>query len=305
MAKRHIPSAKVPLMLMVNAFGLGKGDSEIETNKEHSGSWMHAFLSMLTGFVCAMLGLLFLMQTMQRRRVNQHIAAEERQADLDPAVKQEDEPEPEGHRLRRLRHLDTDEMDEPAEPAGNLSLSGDLARLLRQYGVPEPYERLSPEHMLLWLIIRGQGRMARSEGDRFNLWRLKVNSLIQLLQRVRTCTDPTVRQQTMTALLDAGDFSSDDDSPFHRQNPDHRQAYINEVHYARDFADHVINSFQSAGPVDAVMEAEDYEAMEEESPTSDVSMEDNMQTYRLNRQAAIEMGNMEEAAYWESMESHE
>ena len=92
MAKRHIPSAKVPLILMVNAFGLGKGDSEIETNKEHSGSWMHAFLSMLTGFVCAMLGLLFLMQTMQRRRVNQHFSAE-RQADLDPAVKQEDEPE--------------------------------------------------------------------------------------------------------------------------------------------------------------------------------------------------------------------
>ena len=76
-----------------------------------------------------------------------------------------------------------------------------------------------------------------------------------------------------------------------------------------------------AGPVDDVMEAQDLmENVEEESPTPDVEMDESethyaeliemhsqrrrtMRTYRLNREAALSMGNTEEAAYWEHMEN--
>ena len=196
--------------------------------------------------------------------------------------------------------------------------------MIRLHGVPEPFERYSPEHMLLWLIIRGQGRIARSETpNRRRLWQLRVNSLIELLQHVRTCVDPNVRGQAMTTLLDAGDFSDDDDSPFNGETPDLRHNYIEEVHYAREFADHVIGSLQATGDgaVADVMEAQDLmENAEEESPTSDVDMDENethyaelvdmhrvrrrtMRTYRLNREAALSMGNTEEAAHWEQMEN--
>ena len=128
-------------------------------------------------------------------------------------------------------------------------------------------------------------------------------------------------------MLDAGDFSSDDDSPSCGDVPDHRHQYIEDVQQARDFADHVISTMgpPDAGPIDDVIEAQRLmnntgeENMEEETPTSDVLMDGDennytemiamhrerrraMQVFRANRDAALELGNREEAAYWESQE---
>jgi len=244
---------------------------------------MYGFLSLLTGFLCAMVGLFFFVRVMQRRQLHgnvyQQVAAEQEQQH-DPAVANE-------------MDMQSDELDESAEPilnteraTGNAPSSsdhaGDLARMLRLHGYPPAYERYSPEHMILWLIIRGQGRIARYAGtNRGRLWTLRVRTLIELLQHVRTCTEPTVRQRAMTTMLDAGDFSSDDDSPSRGETPDHRHQYIDDVQQARDFADHVISNMEpsNAGPIDDVIEAEDLmnnaaeENMEEETPTSDVPMD--------------------------------
>ena len=80
-----------------------------------------------------------------------------------------------------------------------------------------------------------------------------------------------------------------------------------------------------AGPIDDVIEAQRLmnnaaeENMEEETPTSDVPMDGDennytemiamhrqrrraMQTFIANRDAALELCNTEEAAYWESQE---
>ena len=124
-----------------------------------------------------------------------------------------------------MNEMDTesDELDESAEPILNAERgtenapastdhAGDLARMLRHHGLPPAYARYSPEHMILWMIIRGQGRIARHAGtNRGRLWTLRVRALTELLQHVRTCTEATVRQRAMTTMLDAGDFSSDDD----------------------------------------------------------------------------------------------
>ena len=82
---------------------------------------------------------------------------------------------------------------------------------------------------------------------------------------------------------------------------------------------------RGTGPIDDVIEAKDLmyntagENMEEESPTSDVPMEDSnynyakmmalhgqrrrtMLTFRLNREAGVAMCNMEETAHWEGQE---
>jgi hypothetical protein len=205
-----VPHQALQLMLLVNALGLGKGDDDFEATEEFS--WMYGFLSLLTGFLCAMVGLFFFVRVMQRRQLHgnvyQQVAAEQEQQH-DPAVANE-------------MDMQSDELDESAEPilnteraTGNAPSSsdhaGDLARMLRLHGFPPAYERYSPEHMILWLIIRGQGRIARYAGtNRGRLWTLRVRTLIELLQHVRTCTEPTVRQRAMTTMLDAGDFSSDD-----------------------------------------------------------------------------------------------
>ena len=142
-----------------------------------------------------------------------------------------------------VNEMDTEseERDESAEPILNTERgtenapastdhAGDLARMLRHHGLPPAYARYSPEHMILWMIIRGQGRIARHAGtNRGRLWTLRVRALTELLQHVRTCTEPTVRQRAMTTLLDAGDFSSDDDSPFRSETADHRHQYIEDA----------------------------------------------------------------------------
>ena len=322
-----VPHQALQLMLLVNALGLGKGNEEFETTAEPS--WTHGFLSMLTGLLCAIGGLIFLARVAQRRQPHDAVpqqVAEAPNQQRDPAVMNEMDTE-------------SDELDESAEPILNAERgtenapastdhAEDLARMLRHHGLPPAYARYSPEHMILWMIIRGQGRIARHAGtNRGRLWTLRVRALTELLQHVRTCTEATVRQRAMTTMLDAGDFSSDDDSPSCGDVPDHRHQYIEDVQQARDFADHVISTMgpSDAGPIDDVIEAQRLmnntgeENMEEETPTSDVLMDGDennytemiamhrerrraMQVFRANRDAALELGNREEAAYWESQE---
>jgi len=322
-----VPHQALQLMLLVNALGLGKGNEEFETTAEPS--WTHGFLSMLTGLLCAIGGLIFLVRVAQRRQPHDAVlqqVAEAPNQQRDPAVMNEMDTE-------------SDELDESAEPILNAERgtenapastdhAEDLARMLRHHGLPPAYARYSPEHMILWMIIRGQGRIARHAGtNRGRLWTLRVRALTELLQHVRTCTEATVRQRAMTTMLDAGDFSSDDDSPSCGDVPDHRHQYIEDVQQARDFADHVISTMgpPDAGPIDDVIEAQRLmnntgeENMEEETPTSDVLMDGDennytemiamhrerrraMQVFRANRDAALELGNREEAAYWESQE---
>ena len=142
-------------MLLVNALGLGKGDEESETTAEPS--WMHGFLSMLTGLLCAIGGLIFLVRVAQRRQPHDAVlqqVAEAPNQQRDPAVMNEMDTE-------------SDELDESAEPILNAERgtenapastdhAGDLARLLRHHGIPPAYARYSPEHMILWMIIRGR-----------------------------------------------------------------------------------------------------------------------------------------------------
>ena len=118
---------------------------------------MYGFLSLLTGFLCAMVGLFFFVRVMQRRQLHgnvyQQVAAEQEQQH-DPAVANE-------------MDMQSDELDESAEPLLNTERgtenapastdhAGDLARMLRHHGLPPAYARYSPEHMILWMIIRGR-----------------------------------------------------------------------------------------------------------------------------------------------------
>ena len=329
-----VPHQALQLMLLVNALGLGKGDDGTATSND--SSWMYGFLSLATAFGCALIGMFFMMRTVVRRQMrnemNQQFAAGP-EIEQDPAEVNEIDLQLEG----------SNEMNEPDDLHGTIlnaegetsngpytgDFAGEMGRQLRTQELPQPFARYSPEHMILWLIIRGQGRAARANGtDRGRLWKLRVKTLIELLQHVRSCNDATTRNRAMVTLLDAGDFSSDDESPFAGMTPDQRHHHIEDVGRAAEFADQLIQTLQTSDDVTReavhdVLEAMDLmnssaeENAEEEPPTSDMDVDDDrysgmiemhaqrrrtMRVFRVNRDAALAAGNTEEAAYWERQE---
>eukprot|EP00435_Cladocopium_sp_Y103_P026395 s2567_g6.t1 len=153
-----------------------------------------------------------------------------------------------------------------------------------------------------------------------------------MLEHVRTSNDPTVRDGTIKHLLDAGNFSDDEEPPFNGMTPDERHRQIDDVGQAGEFGNQVIEGLRGAAVhhPDAVGEFMNAlrnianateEHAEEEAPTSDVEMEEDeenyyypalldmhrqrrrtMRVFRLNRDAALERGDLEEAAYRENQE---
>eukprot|EP00435_Cladocopium_sp_Y103_P050849 s367_g15.t1 len=248
------------------------------------------------------------------------------------------EPEPEDD--PPTLEIDTSILNTEDDATGAAS-AGDraehLAMFLHEHGLPEPFARYSPEHMVLWLIIRGRDRITRagSDTERGRLWALRVQALVELLEHLRTSDDPTVRDRAMQHLLNTADFSDDEESPFNGMTPDERHQQIDDVGQASEFGNRLIEGLRGAAVHHPDAFGEFMNALrnvanaanehgEEEAPTSDVEMEDGeeeyyhpdhpellemqrqrrrtMRVFRLNRDAALERGDLEEAAYWENQE---
>ena len=94
-----------------------------------------------------------------------------------------------------------------------------------------------------------------------------------------------LQTKSQVTLLDAGDFTPNDESPFAGMTPDQRHHHIEDVGRAAEFADYLIQTLQTSD--DATRDVHDMlEAMDlmnssanenfgEESPTSDRDVDDD------------------------------
>ena len=98
-----------------------------------------------------------------------------------------------------------------------------MSRVLREYGLPQPFAQFSLEHTLVGLIIRATGRVERSgDTSRGRVWILRVRTLMQMLQYIREHLDDASRRR-MEVLLSSREFSCDDESPLRRVSSEKRQ----------------------------------------------------------------------------------